>query len=142
MIGFHPQLDIDDFYVKLYVSFLLSFYLVIVLSRKKRNSGVFMWGREEGVFIYLFSIKVVDKPTKLCLASTSLKQWIIYWLYCVPLIHYGNRDFRIVLLRHLKIPDPGMMSTKLRYIGQGCKTTSPIRSFQKRAQNRFYNYPW
>ena len=127
-------------FVRLYISSLLFFYLVIVPSRKEESRGVYMRYRRR-VFIHLFSIKVVDKPTKLCLASRSLKQGAIYWLYCVILSHCQNCDVIIMLLCHLTIPDSRMMSTKLRNIAQGCKTTSLISSFQKRGHNRLYNCP-
>ena len=125
-----------------YTFCLFYLFTLLLYLQEKRNPGVSMWGREGGVFIHFFSIKVVDKPTKPCLASRSLKQWAIYWLYCVILSHCQNCDVIIMLLCHLTIPDSGMMSTKLRYIEQGCKTTSLINSFQKRGHNRFYNFPW
>ena len=126
-----------DYTFRLFHLFTLLLYL-----QEKRNPGVSIWGREGRIFIHLFSIKVVDKPTKLCLASRSLKQWVIYWLYCVILSHCQNCDVIIMLLCHLTILDSGMMSTKLRYIEQGYKTTSLISSFQKRDHNRFDNFPW
>ena len=121
--------------VRLYIS-----YLVIVPSRKEESRGVYMRYRRR-VFIHLFSIKVVDKPTKLCLASRSLKQGAIYWLYCVILSHCQNCEVMIMLLCQLTISDSGMLSTKLRNIEQGCKTTSLISNFQKRGHNRLYNCP-
>ena len=141
MMVFYPPLDIDDFYVRLFISSLLSFDLVIILQQK-RNPGVSIWVIERGVVIHLYSIKVVDKLTKLCLASRSLKQWVICWFHFVILSHPQNFDAIIMLLCHLTIPDSGMMFTKLRYIEQNYKTTSLISSFQKKGHNRFYNYPW
>lgn len=125
-----------------YTFCLLYLFTLLSYLQEKRNPGVFMWGRAVWNFINLFSIKVADKPNKLCLASRSLTQWIIYWLYCAILSHCQNFDAIIMLLCHLAIPGSGMISTKFKYIEQGWKTTSLISNFQKRGHKRFYNFPW
>ena len=50
MTVFHPQFNIDDFYVRLYILSPLSFYIVIVPSRKKESRSVYV--RESSMEFY------------------------------------------------------------------------------------------